>query len=132
MPFIPAASASAGHTCRSRTCGFISCQDAFSRRHDPLSDIAELLLLLSTQERIRVSHVDWDGDKKEKRPILTYSDGDGAEPHHMRTAPYSPLLTGRCLQRPKSFSLKNVAFPILSISSLSQMFKSKSDLRRLF
>lgn len=46
------------------TCGFISCQDSFTSSYNPLSDVAELLLLLSTQEGIRMSHDDWVGDLK--------------------------------------------------------------------
>lgn len=53
-------------TCR--TCGFISCQDAFTSSYDPLSDVTQLLLLLGAQERICMRHGDWDGDQ-EKREI---------------------------------------------------------------
>lgn len=65
----PCSCAGRGHSvCASRslTCGFICCQDAFSSSYNPLSDITELLLLLSTQEGIRMSHGDCDGDKTRK------------------------------------------------------------------
>lgn len=39
-----------------RTCGLISCKDAFSRSHYPLGDFLQLLLLLRSQCRVLVSH----------------------------------------------------------------------------
>lgn len=55
------------------TCGLIGSQDSFTGGHNPLSDAAELLLLLGTQEGMGVSHGDSVSRWKRERGTSTLS-----------------------------------------------------------